>query len=133
MSNNNLNALASKLEGIHISNQPSSASDAPTHHLRPVASAKKGVKRTVARTQRRRGSAQRRTVKMTGRQKKTVERRREETRRRAAEKKEAATAKRRQTAAKRKAEEEEAQAKAVISGRTRGQAKRMKAAKMNNE
>ena len=132
MSNNNLNALASKLEGIHISNQPSSDSDAPTHHLRPVASAKKGVKRTVARTQRRRGSAQRRTVKMTGRQK-DQERRREETRRRAAEKKEAATAKRRQTAAKRKAEEEEAQAKAVISGRTRGQAKRMKAAKMNNE
>ena len=132
MSNNNLNALASKLEGIHISNQPSSASDAPTHHLRPVASAKKGVKRTVARTQRRRGSAQRGTVKMTGRQK-DQERRREETRRRAAEKKEAATAKRRQTAAKRKAEEEEAQAKAVISGRTRGQAKRMKAAKMNNE
>jgi hypothetical protein len=130
MSNNNLNALTSKLERVHISNQPSSAHQ-PTHHLRTVSSAKKGVTKVRAITRRRRNSPRRGTVKATGRAKKMVERRREEARRRAAEKKEAATAKRRETAAKRKAEEEEAREKAIVSGRTRGQAKRMKEAKMN--
>ena len=120
MSNNNLNVLASKLEKIHISNQPT---------IHRVSGVRPLAKKTATRKIRWNNSLRNRkgkSVKASRRSETLRKRRAESAKRLAAMRKEAAKTKTRATTAKRKAEEEEAAARSVIAGKTRSQAKKIK-------
>jgi len=121
MSNNNLNVLAGKLEHVHISNVPT------VHRFGTAAPKSYVTKRVSKRNTLKKGSPRRKTVKEMHRAKIMQERRRKMVHNTMATRKQAATAKRRQTAIRRKEQEKEAAEKVMITGRTRAQAKKIKA------